>query len=470
MTLKKKTRAKFVRHLGKQFKEDDTSLRIYSRDMSDLPSITKMFFKSVPDAIILPKTINEVQKLYELATENRVPVTPRSGGTTGFGGSVTYNKGIILDVKGLESEILIEPIDQSVTVNPSIIFSDLQRYLELDGFSLCSFPSSFHSATVGGWIAHGGYGIGSAKYGGALEQIISLEVVLPTGELVEYTEREDIELFVGSNGTLGLITKVKLKIKYDIPLKHYAFTFDSPQQLIEGLKEISYIDPFAVWFFNPKHVKELNNVYGYTLPDRYLVILSKEISFEEEESEFLTQFNQAIRRAEGQILDKRYTKNIWDIRFHTLSILKNYKDFLINEVILPIEKSGKYIQKLISNFNGQLHFEGELIGDSHYALLMYLYFEEEPSQLRKLFLNLKMYKNVVKAIRSKGYPYSTGLWYAGYYPSIFGKAQYKKYKEFKKVVDPKNISNPGKVISPRFRIFPLIKLKTAFKIASRFVL
>jgi len=470
MTLKKKVRAKFVKHLGKQFREDDTSLRVYSRDMSDLPSLTKIFFKNTPDAIILPKTVDEVQKLYELATENKVAITPRSGGTTGFGGSVTYNKGIILDVKGLESETLIEPIDQSVTVSPSIIFSELQRYLKLNGFSLCSFPSSFYSATVGGWIAHGGYGIGSAKYGGALEQILSLEVVLPTGKLVEYTEREDIELYVGSNGTLGLITKIKLKIKFDIPLKHFACTFDSPQQLVVGLKELSSVDPYAVWFFNPKHVEELNEAYGYTLPDRYLVILTKEISFEEEESEFHTLFNQAIRRAEGEILDKRYTANIFDIRFQTLSILKNYKDFLINEVILPVEKSGKYLQKLISSFNGLLHLEGELIGDSHYALLMYLYFEEEQSQLNKLLHNLKMYKNVVKGIKANGYPYSTGLWYAGYYPAIYGKSQYKKYKDFKKVVDPKNISNPGKVISPRFRIFPLIKLKTAFKIACRFVL
>ena len=209
MTLKNKIRTKFVRLSGKGFRDDETTLRIYSRDLADLPSLTRLFYNSFPDAVVLPTSVDETKKLYELATENNVPITPRSGGTAGFGGSITYKKGIIVDVKGLESELLIEPFDQSVLVSPSTVISELQRKLKLQGFSLCSYPSSFHSATIGGWIAHGGYGVGSAQYGGALDQILALEVVLPTGEARKLTEKEDITLFVGSNGTLGIITRIQ---------------------------------------------------------------------------------------------------------------------------------------------------------------------------------------------------------------------------------------------------------------------
>ncbi|MHA1954591.1 MAG: FAD-binding oxidoreductase [Candidatus Heimdallarchaeaceae archaeon] len=469
MTLKNKVRTKFVRHLGKCFRDDETTIRIYSRDLADLPPLTRLFYNSTADAVVLPSTTDEVKKLFELATENKIPITPRSGGTAGLGGCVTYKKGIIVDVKGLESELLIEPFDQSVLVSPSTVISELQRQLNLQGFSLCSYPSSFHSATIGGWIAHGGYGVGSAKFGGALDQILALDVVLPTGEIKKFTKKEDIELFVGSNGTLGIITRIQLKIKFDIPLKQFGCTFDSPLQLAKGLKEISESDPYSIWFFNPKHVEEINKSFGYSLPERYVIIVTKEISYEEEENEFNLSFNQIIRNAGGQILDRRYITNIWSFRFKTFAMLKEYEDYLTNEIILPIETSSKYLQKLSSKIEGQIHLEGEMIGKTHYSLLMFLYFEEKLSPFKKLLINLKLYKNVLKGIRVKGYPYSTGLWFSGYYQTIFGKEQYKKYKEFKKEVDPRGISNPGKVVSPRLRFFPLISLKTALKLASRFM-
>ena len=469
MTLKNKIRTKFVRLLGKGFRDDETTLRIYSRDLADLPSLTRLFYNSFPDAVALPTNVDEVSRLYKLATESKVPITPRSGGTAGFGGSITYKKGIIVDVKGLESELLIEPFDQSVLVSPSTVISELQRKLKLQGFSLCSYPSSFHSATIGGWIAHGGYGVGSAQYGGALDQILALEVILPTGEARKLTEKEDIVLFVGSNGTLGIISRIQLKIKFDIPLKQFGCTFDSPSQLARGLEEISQINPYSVWFFNPKHVEEINQSFGYSLPERYVVIVSKEISYEEEENVFNLSFNQTIRNAGGQILDRRYITNIWNIRFKTFAMLKEYKDYLTNEAIIPVETSGKYLQKLASKLEGQIHLEGEMIGKTHFSLLMFLYYDEKLKPLKKLLINLKLFKIVLKGIKAKGYPYSTGLWFSGYYQTIFGKEQHKKYKEFKKEVDPKGISNPGKVLSPRFKLFPLLRLKTIMKIGSRFV-
>ena len=470
MTLKKTTRTRFTRYLGKNFRDDYTTLQIYSRDMSNLPKVVKLFVGNLPDGVIQVRNTEDMQKIYEIANETRVPITQRGGGTAGFGGSVPYKKGVVVDTKGLESHFLVDPLELTVTTSPSIVFSDLQRQLNLEGFSLCSYPSSFHSATVGGWIAHGGYGIGSIQYGGANEQVAALEVVLPNGERKRYSELDDISLFVGSHGTLGTITEVVLKIKFDIPLKHQGCTFDSPSEMLKGLEHLSKINPFSIWFLNPDHVTSFNEVFGYNLPRSYVAIISKEVSFEEEEKEFNILFNKAIRASGGQILDRRYIKNIWDFRFKGFSLLGECTDYLVTEVILPIETSEKFFRKIISKFKGEIHLEGEMISPTHYSLLIYLLFEEKLSEIKKTILNLKLYKIATKKSRAKGFPYSTGLWFSGYYSSIYGKEQYKRYQEFKKKVDPKNISNPGKVISPRIRFFPLVRLKAIVKIASRLII
>jgi hypothetical protein len=470
MTLKKNTRISFTRHLGKIFKDDYTTIQVYSRDMADLPKPVKIFFGNVPDGVIKVRTKEDMKKIYEVANETKTPITQRGGGTAGFGGSVPYNKGIVTDMKGLEFHYLVDPLELTVTTSPSVVFSDLQRQLKLEGFSLCAYPSSFHSATVGGWIAHGGYGVGSIQYGGAKEQIAALEVVLPTGEIKRYTEESDISLFVGSHGTLGAITEVALRIKFDIPLKHQGCTFDSPAELLNGLKHLAEIEPFSIWFLNPDHVALFNELFGYNLPRSYLAIISKEVSFEEEEQEFNTLFNNAIRSSGGQILDRRYIKDIWDFRFKGFTLIGNSPDFLVSEVILPIETSEKYFRRLVSKFKGKIHLEGEMISSTHYALLIYLLFEEKISDIKKTILNLRLYNVTTKRTRAKGKPYSTGLWFSGYYSSIYGKEQYKRYLEFKKKVDPKNISNPGKVLSPRIRFLPLVKLKPIVKLASKMML
>ena len=469
MRMKKKTRTKFVRYLGKQMKEDFSALQIYSRDMSKLPNLTKLLFNSTPDGIILPRNAEDIRRIYNLATETKTPIIPRSGGTTGFGGSIPFNKGLVIDCKGLDREILIEPIDQTVTTSPSIIFSELQKKLKLQGFSLCSYPSSYYSATVGGWISHGGHGIGSIKYGSVVDQIAEIQVVLPNGEIHSFYEKENISLFFGSNGTLGIITEIKLKIKFDIPLKQFGCTFDSPVELMKGLKELQEVDPFSVWFLNPSQVSAFNDSFGYNLPHSYVTIISKEISYNEEELAFSVNFNNTIRKAGGQILDKRYIKDIWDFRFKTFALLKEYPDFLISEVILPIETSAKYLRKLTGLFEGSLRVEGELISNTHYSLLLYLPIEEPISDFKKTFLMLKINKHILKSKKIGGSPYSTGLWFAGYYSQIYGKEMYKHYKNFKKKIDPKNISNPGKVCSPKMRFFPLLNLKFVIRMASEFL-
>ncbi|MHA1516644.1 MAG: FAD-binding protein, partial [Candidatus Heimdallarchaeaceae archaeon] len=111
MTLKKTTRTRFTRYLSKNFRDDYTTLQIYSRDMSDLPKVVKLFVGNLPDGVIQVRNTEDMQKIYEIANETRVPITQRGGGTAGFGGCVPYKKGVVVDTKGLESHFLVDPLE-----------------------------------------------------------------------------------------------------------------------------------------------------------------------------------------------------------------------------------------------------------------------------------------------------------------------------------------------------------------------
>ncbi|MHA1260276.1 MAG: FAD-linked oxidase C-terminal domain-containing protein [Candidatus Heimdallarchaeaceae archaeon] len=113
-----------------------------------------------------------------------------------------------------------------------------------------------------------------------------------------------------------------------------------------------------------------------------------------------------------------------------------------------------------------MQFEGEMISPDKYSIIITIPFEENISSIQKTMINLRLFKQVLKSIKIGGSPYSTGLWFAGYYQSIFGKEQYSKYREMKQKIDPKNISNPGKVLSPRVKLLPILTLKYLIKLVS----
>ena len=107
-----------------------------------------------------------------------------------------------------------------------------------------------------------------------------------------------------------------------------------------------------------------------------------------------------------------------------------------------------------------------MISPEKLSLLYFIKEKDEISDIKTAMLFMKFYKIMKKTVKYKGYPYTTGLWFSGYYKHIYGNEQLLSYKAYKKSVDPKKICNPGKVISPRLKIFPLLKLKTALKLAS----
>jgi len=174
---------------------------------------------SEPDMVVFPSTAEEISAIMKIANAERIPVTPRGAGTCLSGGPVPVKNGIVLCTINMKRILDINKDSWTVTVEPGVVLMDLNTALGKDGFFFPPDPQSFLSATIAGMIAENAGGPACLKYGVTRQYVLGLEVVLPTGEIVHLGRKTYgtpgynlADLIIGSEGTLGVVTKAELKI------------------------------------------------------------------------------------------------------------------------------------------------------------------------------------------------------------------------------------------------------------------
>src|SRR5215218_4251168 len=172
-----------------------------------------------PDAVVRPRTEEEVAIVLEIADEHRLPVVPWGGGSGTQGGALAIHGGIVIDLRSLDQVIEIDETSMTVTVQAGKNGRELEAELNAGGLMLPHYPASVEWATVGGYIAARGSGVLSTRYGKIEDLVLSLRVATPAGGLMETVSvprhavgPELTQLFVGSEGTLGVITRATLAI------------------------------------------------------------------------------------------------------------------------------------------------------------------------------------------------------------------------------------------------------------------
>ena len=175
----------------------------------------------VPDLIILPQNKKQISKILNLANKYRIPVIPRGSGTSLSSGSLAPYGGIILDLNRMNKIIEIDIENNVVEVEPGVICDELNNTLRPHGYFFPPDPGSSSVATIGGMVANNAGGIQAFKYGVTKNYVLYLEVVLPDGQILTLGSKvlKSVssynlkDLFVGSEGTLGVITKIGLRIR-----------------------------------------------------------------------------------------------------------------------------------------------------------------------------------------------------------------------------------------------------------------
>jgi alkyldihydroxyacetonephosphate synthase len=172
-----------------------------------------------PDVVIRPRTEEDVAEVLSIASEHRVPVVPWGGGSGTQGGCLPVHGGIVIDLRSLDEVIEIDEVSMTVTVQAGKNGRELEAELNARGLMLPHYPASVEWATVGGYIAARGSGVLSTRYGKIEDLVLAVRVATPAGGLIETVPvprhavgPELTQLFIGSEGTLGVITRATLQL------------------------------------------------------------------------------------------------------------------------------------------------------------------------------------------------------------------------------------------------------------------
>jgi alkyldihydroxyacetonephosphate synthase len=226
-----------------------------------------------PDAVVTATDAEQISRLLRWATTNEVPVTPWGGGSSVTGQPLPTRGGIVLDTTRMDRVIALDPETLLVKVQSGKIGLMLEKELNARGFTLNNSPQSLDRSTVGGWVGTREMGQFSSRYGGIEDLIVAYTVVLPTGEIVETLNAPraavgpDLrQVFMGAEGTLGVITDVTMRIFRPAPFRIMeALTFDSVEAGVQVMREImqSGLRPFLVRFYDPVEARHAMQDAGF---------------------------------------------------------------------------------------------------------------------------------------------------------------------------------------------------------------
>lgn len=176
-------------------------------------------YRGIPDLVVLPGSTKEVQQIVRLATAEGIPLVPRGAGTNLSGGAVASCGGIILCLARMKRILEVSPLGRYAVAEAGVPLVMLNQAAEAHGLIFAPDPGSHRVATLGGSIAECAGGMRGAKYGTMKHHVYGIEVVLPNGEVCWLEETGEaffssglLSLFIGSEGTLGILTKARVKL------------------------------------------------------------------------------------------------------------------------------------------------------------------------------------------------------------------------------------------------------------------
>jgi glycolate oxidase len=433
--------------------------RLYSHDLASLPKIMELGFKMMPDMVVKPKSAMEIAEIVKIASEEGIPIVPRGGASWGLGGAMPIEGGIVFDLTRLNRILDYDFENHIVTVESGITWKRLYDSLLRKGYIIGSYPSSAMAATVGGWINTGGVGVGTYKYGSAMEHVKSLEVVLPTGKIIEtgnfrtsnFGEMDLNRLFFGSEGTLGIITRASMRI-YPAPqkLRPLSYSFTDLRDLSKMIRKITYSDviPLHISFLDRFHFEFLRGL-GFEGPDPEIKGMLN-IALEGDEKVVDIE-EKALDSMASEINGKKQNEHVaiheWDERFYELRTKRAGPTATLGEVFVPVSEMSSMINdvyKLIKRMKLRAAITG-MVSDRNTVIFMPYYLSDERKMIRNM-VSLSFVKKLGDlAFKHGGRPAGLGLFFSGNLKKMYGPG-WDTMKEIKAQLDPYDIMNPGKTV------------------------
>lgn len=440
--------------------------RIYSHDLGSFPKLFDLMFNFKPDCIVKPKSAEEISKIVKFASKERIPIIPRGGASWGMSGAIPIEGGIVLDMTNMNNILEIDGDNLIVTTEGGITWKDLYEKVEAEGYMIGSYPSSAPSATVAGWINTGGIGTGSYKYGGSGDNIRSLEVVLPNGKILKTGSKYTLssgsgydlnQMFVGAEGTLGIITKVTLRIFPKDEFRPLSYVFPDLKSLSKALQSLTKSDvtPLNISFADNNHFALLNALGHGDAPDGSMLNIALEgsedlIDYEE------GVINRIMRGAKKESIE--VSMHEWDERSYELRAKRLGPSAILGEAFVPITRLDDAIDDvyaLIKSMKLRAAITG-MVPDRNSVVLMPYYLTDERKLIRSMMSLGFMGKLAGIGFKQGGRPSGLGLFFAYNLRKLHGGVAYGTMHDLKSSLDPYDIINPGKLTEGQTRFgFPL---------------
>ncbi len=419
---------------------------------------------SLPDALAYPSSKLEVSKLLDLASKEGICVVPRGSGSGMTGGTVPVQGGLVMGMSRMNKILDIDQETLTAKVEPGVITGEFHRAVEKKGLFYPPDPASSAFCTIGGNLGECAGGPRAVKYGVTRDYVLGLEVVMASGEIIHTGVRtakgvagyDLTRLIVGSEGTLGVITEVSLKL---LPLpemvKTMAVFFSDMRLAANTVSSLirEGLTPRCVEFMDRSSILCVEKEFGFELPEDIQSILIIEVDGSsqvvEEDARRANAFcmkNGAVRVITAD--DPVQTATLWKARKALSSSMYKIAPNKINEdIVVPINRIPDMLQSIegIKNRTKLSIVSFGHAGDGNiHCNIMYDKKDKNQSLRAKSALD-DLFSETLKLGGTITGEHGVGLSKMQFLPLEIGACELEIMKGIKKVFDPGNILNPGKI-------------------------
>ncbi len=438
-----------------RFSTGSSNLELHLHDISP-------YTGKLPAAVIWPKSTEEVAKILGWSYRENIPVTPWGAGTSTEGNPLAMAGGLVLNMIRMDRVLAVRPEDLQVDVQPGVLRRELNRQLSGSGLFFPVDPGA--DASIGGMIANNASGVRTVKYGATKDYVMQMTIVLPDGKVIKTGSRAHksssgydlTRLFIGSEGTLGVVTEATLRLS-GIPENHLAATvvFDTLQSASEAVAMIigTGLEPAALELLTEELIHLMNVEKGLNLLEkpslfcefhgisRAALLETVDVAREVCEDCGAIEFKYGI--------DEQERNNLWRARheaWETIHRAHPGKETLIVDAAIPISRYPEMVlfsRELVAQENVSGYVFGHA-GDGNLHVVMAADPQNSEEWQKLESINQRVVEQAIALNGTCTGEHGIGIGKRKFMRLEHGDS-YDVMKQIKDLLDPKGLMNPGKI-------------------------